>query len=63
MMLYNDYFAPDALIEPYFHSQFRMQRHVFEHIYRVVRAYDEYFKLKKDVVENTGFSNYQCTAL
>lgn len=61
-MLVNDYFAPEALFEPYFSRRFRMRRQVFSHNYHVVRAYDNYFILKKDVVGTIGFSGYQkCT--
>ena len=40
-----------------------MRKTVFDRLYQVVRSYDDYFILKKDVVGMIGFSGYQkCTA-
>ncbi|XBH57274.1 hypothetical protein VPH35_078910 [Triticum aestivum] len=60
--LYEDYFVPDALFDHYFHRRYWMHRPLFLRIMEDVRAYDDYFELKKDSVGYIGFSDLQkCT--
>ena len=63
-MLANDYFAdvPVATGRDFRH-RFRMNRGLFNQIVIAVRAFDPWFKLKKDAVGTIGFSSLQkCTA-
>ncbi|KAM3193705.1 hypothetical protein ACQJBY_070370 [Aegilops geniculata] len=63
LILMDDYFAKDALFADHFRPCFRIRKTVFVRLYHGARSYDDYFVLKKDVVETIGFSGYQkCTA-
>ncbi|XP_020166899.1 uncharacterized protein [Aegilops tauschii subsp. strangulata] len=59
LMLVDNYIALDAPSEPYFRGHFRMRWQVFDRLYHGVRAYDDYFTLKKDAIRTIGFSGYQ----
>ena len=60
---FSDAMSPDALFVEHFRRRFRMRKTVFDRLYHGVRSYDDYFILKKDVVETIGFPGYQkCTA-
>uniref|UniRef100_R7WAQ2 Rhamnogalacturonan endolyase n=1 Tax=Aegilops tauschii TaxID=37682 RepID=R7WAQ2_AEGTA len=51
--------CPDVLFEPYFSPRFRIRETMFNRLYNDVRAYDDYFILKKDGIVNIGFSGDQ----
>jgi hypothetical protein len=51
-MLYNVYFSDDPTYNAKdFHRRYRMNKDMFMKILHVVRAYNDYFMLKKDCQE------------
>jgi hypothetical protein len=56
-MLYNDYFADEATQVNNFQSCYRMSMEVFTEILHGVREYDDFFKLKHDIVGMASFSS------
>jgi hypothetical protein len=55
-MLYNDYFSDDPT---YNAKDFRRRYRIIKKIVDVVRAYDDYFVLKKDCTGTVDFSSIQ----
>ncbi|XP_014751154.1 uncharacterized protein LOC106865524 [Brachypodium distachyon] len=62
-MLYADYFPDDPLHNDVIcRLHFRMSRKLFLKITEYLREYDDYFKLKRDIVGTLGFTSIQkCT--
>ncbi|XP_024314587.1 uncharacterized protein LOC112270744 [Brachypodium distachyon] len=62
-MLYADYFADDPLHDDViFRRHFRMSRKLFLKITEYLGEYDDYIRLKRDVVDTLGFTSIQkCT--
>ena len=59
-LLYADYFADDPLHgDVVFQHRFRMNLKLFRKIVEHLRAYNDYFKLKRDAVGLLGFSTIQ----
>ena len=59
-LLYADYFADDPLHgDVVFRHRFRMNLKLFRKIVEHLRAYNDYFKLKRDAVGLLGFSTIQ----
>src|SRR4051812_12665976 len=59
LTLVGDYFPSDALFTNNFCQRFQMRKNVLDRLYKGFRFYDDYFILKKDVVGEIGFSDYQ----
>ncbi|XP_020185484.1 uncharacterized protein [Aegilops tauschii subsp. strangulata] len=59
LTLMDDYFTLDVLFVDNFPWRFQMHKNVFDCLYHIVRSFDDYFILKKDVVGRIGFSGYQ----
>ena len=59
-LLYADYFADDPLhSNVVFRRHFRMNLKLFRKIVEHLRAYNDYFKMKRDAVGLLGFSTIQ----